>query len=614
MTLKLKILLIIITYWSIMIIQAVAAFFKYKIVSSIIILACGNEFEQMRLVRQLSLQGMRATVSCDPSILNVNHKSLQGVLYISRPNDTLLDKTSRNHFSMRFKWLLIGDEVPPRFNYSIRYDADITFFDSQQGVTQTIDATNDTSVAYHESVFFEDLYIHCRDGVSRHPWAVWSTAGFRPMFELERIRRRHNLKQYPMRIATPVGHYDDSYAGTFADYLVDNASPGQDSAIRCSYGTASLILEWLQAKEVIEEMEQWGHDAGNKSMFTRVAQGTSEIGGAILRIQNQRLTKLDYVIPLWPFKVGFTYVGERESSSNMFVIPFTGATWAACAVVTIILALAQRATAKEHAEKEGALVAVIATLLQQDASAVPEGASGRITFLVLSVCSMLMYAYYSSAIVSALMSAGSSGPTTLRALGDSRYRIASEDYEWQRHQMFDKFIPDWPELEYLKRKKLQSMTNFYMDWQAGMQLVKSGTTAYHAEYNHMYPLMSVLSDDQLCKLQYVHTVPPVMSWVVTTKRGQWTNVLRIGGDWLHETGLATRMLSRWQVKPPPCRAALLAERVSYGDVASLIVLTVVGFVASFAVLFVERAVAKSQSKKKNKGDDKSQEETVDGII
>ncbi|XP_063541521.1 uncharacterized protein LOC134750289 isoform X2 [Cydia strobilella] len=525
-----------------------------------------------------------------------------------------MNLTNREHFSMWYKWLIIGNEVPSRLNHTMRYDADITLLDPRQ--PGAMDASDNTSVAYHESILFEDLHVHLRDGVSRHPWAVWTPAGFQPLYEHERIRRRHDLKRYPMRIATPVGHYDDSYDGTFADYVVDNSQPGRDSAIRCGYGTSSLILEWLQAKEVLTQMEQWSTDAGNKSMFTRLAEGTSELSGGVLRMQNKRLSKLDYVIPLWTFKVGFAYVAERESSSNMFVIPFTGTTWAACAVVTLVLAVAQRATAKDESEKEGAFVAVMATWLQQDASAVPVGASGRITFLFLSVWSMLVYAYYSSAIVSALMSAGSSGPTTLRALGDSRYRLASEDYEWIRAQMFDVYIPNWPEMEYLKRKKLQSMVNFYMGWQAGMQLIKSGTTAYHAEYNHMYPLMSVLSDHQVCKLQYVDTVPPIMSWLVTTRRGQWTNILRIGGDWLHETGLAKRMLSRWQLKPPPCRASLVAERVSYGDVAPLIILTVAGLLASVVVLFLERAVAKWWSKMKDKSnsDKTEEEEIVDPVI
>nr|AXF48854.1 ionotropic receptor IR23 [Lobesia botrana] len=581
-----------------MLVRAVAEFFKYKIVSSVIILTCGNEFEQVRLVRELSIHGLRTTATCDPSLLDQELSSLQGVLYFMKPNDTLLDETKLEHFSAWYKWLIIGDEIPDRL-HRVRYDADIVLLDPGQGTAQNYNALDsNNTIPYHESLYFSDVYVHGRAGASRHPWAACAPAGFEARHERARIRRRLHLQRYPMRIATPVGHYDESwYDGTFAEYVTDNTQPERDSAIRCGYGGSSLILERLHATEVLTQVEQWGTEVGNRSMFTRLADGTSELSGSILRVQAKRLSKVDYLIPLWPFKVGFTYVSERESNSNMFVMPFTGATWVAFAVITLILAFAQRITAKEPFEKEGAFVAVMATILQQDASAVPEGASGRFTFMVLSVCSTLVYAYYTSAIVSALMSAGGGGPTTLRALADSRYSLASEDYDWIRYHIFDVFKPDWPEIEYLKLKKLQTMTNFYMSTEQGMELVKGGTMAYHAEYNHVYPLMRILSDDQVCKLQYVHTVPHVMTWLATTRRGQFTDILRIGGDWLLETGLAKRMVSRWQVKPPPCRASLLAERVSYGDVAPLIILTVVGFVTSLALLVLERAVAKWQVKK-----------------
>lgn len=72
-----------------------------------------------------------------------------------------------------------------------------------------------------------------------------------------------------------------------------------------------------------------------------------------------------------------------------------------------------------------------------DASAVPNGISGRWTFLVMSISSMLVHAYYTSAIISALMSSGQSGPDSLRTLADSRYAIASEDYDYMRYLFFD---------------------------------------------------------------------------------------------------------------------------------------------------------------------------------
>lgn len=68
--------------------------------------------------------------------------------------------------------------------------------------------------------------------------------------------------------------------------------------------------------------------------------------------------------------VGFTYLAERESNNNMFLEPFTPKVWLCCLGLFVILALAQRATARTKHEKDGAYIAVLATTLQQGVRAV----------------------------------------------------------------------------------------------------------------------------------------------------------------------------------------------------------------------------------------------------
>lgn len=51
--------------------------------------------------------------------------------------------------------------------------------------------------------------------------------------------------------------------------------------------------------------------------------------------------------------------------------------------------------------------------------------------------------------------------------------------------------------------------NFYQPLEIGVQLVATGNTAYNTEYNGLYPLLKDLKDDQLCKLQYIDTIPEV---------------------------------------------------------------------------------------------------------
>ncbi|KAI5632210.1 hypothetical protein NE865_15081 [Phthorimaea operculella] len=550
-----------------MLIAAIAELFKFKIVSDVVILSCNwGAFDQVKLNRQLSLQGISSTFSCDPSILTdvVDHR-FQGVLYFKHDDDDLLLKVVPEHFAHWYKWLILGDGLPDRI-HKTRYDSDITYIRSNQSIfgDTALDITESEENLPVRSVKLEDVYVHPRDGASIHPWATWSeTTGLKAEHNSERIARRLNLDKYVLNIVSPVGYYSPTtYNGSFTDYLSTDVDPERDSAIRCAYLTSSLIIQMLNATEVLLETHFWSKTNSNDSMLSMLQYEVADISGAILRILPNRIEILDYILPIWPF--GYL----RESSTNMYVEPFSAGVWWSCLGIGLILAVAQRVTAKRVEEKEGAFIGVLATWLQQDASAVPEGTSGRWSFLVMSISAMLVHAYYTSAIVSSLMSSGRGGPHSLRGLGDSKYAIASEDYEYMR----------------------------YLFWEKGVELIKDGSTAFHAEYNNIYPFFNTLSDDQLCKLQYLATIPTVLTWTTATKRGQYTNVFRSRGAWLSETGLAYRIVFRLRMRPPPCRVSLLAERVKFGDVAPLLSLTALGALLSFIVLGVEIAYCRAKKK------------------
>uniref|UniRef100_A0A2A4K3Y1 Ionotropic glutamate receptor C-terminal domain-containing protein n=1 Tax=Heliothis virescens TaxID=7102 RepID=A0A2A4K3Y1_HELVI len=585
-----------------MLAQAAVEFFKHKVVSSIIVLACWPATDQMRFTRQLSQYGMSATFSCEPAILDKIHPQyLQGVLYMihEKKNLALFKKVKRTHFTKKYKWLLLGDHVPEVVR-DIRYDSDVTFLEwchidnnetkKSAGITQTKTSKPDSPI------YFYDVYVHPRDGIAINYWAHWTKeSGFLVTHEREKILRRLDLKRYPLRIATPVGHYSsDKYDGTFVDYLKDESMSDQDPGIRSAHSGSMLLTEAVNAQAILIENELWATVINNNSMYLMLSKGQADLAGGVLRILLDRIYKFDYVMTIWPFRVGFTYLAERESSSNMYLEPFSPGVWWSCLGIMAILAMVEWVTAKTPREREGALYTVLTTWLQQDASAVPEGASGRWAFTVLSISAMLVHAYYTSAIVSALMSNGRGGPETLKALGDSKYAIASEDYDYMRYLFFD-VETTWDELEYLKKKKKTS--KFYQELERGVELIQQGSTAFHSEYNQIYPHFKKFSDDQICKLQHVDTIPESLSWVTSTKNGQWTEVLRSAGGWLLETGLQKRVINRLRIPQPPCRASLLAERVKLGDIAPLLALTIFGAILSVVMLGIEIMYAKSKGRK-----------------
>lgn len=66
---------------------------------------------------------------------------------------------------------------------------------------------------------------------------------------------------------------------------------------------------------------------------------------------------------------------------------------------------------------------------------------------------------------------------------------------------------NWDDLEYLKKKKMTS--KFYQELERGVELIKEGNTAFHTEYNQIYSYFKNFSDDQICKIQHVDTIPEV---------------------------------------------------------------------------------------------------------
>lgn len=88
------------------------------------------------------------------------------------------------------------------------------------------------------------------------------------------------------------------------------------------------------------------------------------------------------------------------------------------------------------------------------------------------------------------------------------------------------------------------------------------------------------------------------TWTTAAKRSQWTEIFRSKSAWLLETGLADRLVSRLKIKPPPCRASLLAERVKFGDVVPLLGLTALGAVVALMVLGFEVLFGKVKKSRK----------------
>lgn len=90
-----------------------------------------------------------------------------------------------------------------------------------------------------------------------------------------------------------------------------------------------------------------------------------------------------------------------------------------------------------------------------------------------------------------------------------------------------------------------------------------------------------------------------MTYIFAAKRSQFYNVASSRGLWISETGLVQRTLSWWQSRQPSCRVTLLAERVTFGDVAPLITTVGLGAILAFLIFVCEIFVAYFRVTKNN---------------
>ncbi|KOB77244.1 Uncharacterized protein OBRU01_04576 [Operophtera brumata] len=228
-----------------MLVSILVDFFKYKVVQSIIILTCWSPAgqvvsllstfdcilfaDQLNLVRKLSRHGVAATFSCDTSVFkNLYPYQLQGVVYIKQnTSNSLLEKVKPVYFSNRYKWLLVGDNLPSH-THQVRYDAEMTLVRADVAEKKT----------------------------------------------------------------GKVGHYSEEwYNGSYAEYVEDETLKELDAGIRCGYGVNEVVQTLL-----------WGTTIHNSSMLLKLWYGEADISGAILRILDNRLPYVDYIMPIWPFK------------------------------------------------------------------------------------------------------------------------------------------------------------------------------------------------------------------------------------------------------------------------------------------------------------------------
>lgn len=160
-------------------------------------------------------------------------------------------------------------------------------------------------------------------------------------------------------------------------------------------------------------------------------------------------------------------------------------------------------------------------------SAFPRHLGGRIVYLTLLIFSIFLYNYYTSSLVSSLLSSKPNVLTTLRELSNSDLKFGVDKQPYTLSYFLQQRYN--PYVRKINRSKLYETgkPNFWSR-EDGILKVRRGGYVYHTETTTAYPLIAkTFEQDEICDLNEIDFIPPGDIGLITQKHSQYTEMFRI---------------------------------------------------------------------------------------
>ncbi|XP_014475979.1 PREDICTED: uncharacterized protein LOC106745162 isoform X2 [Dinoponera quadriceps] len=312
------------------------------------------------------------------------------------------------------------------------------------------------------------------------------------------------------------------------------------------------------------------------------------------------------ILQQWPTRTCFMFRTIPAEKMKTWVIlkPFALDTWCSIlALVVIIIFVLSFILKLEHASdysySVSALVA-IAALCQQGFPSLSEQSASRMALIQITVFGLLVYNYYNAAIVSARLN------EPLHKMNDSLYSLAHSKIKLGAEpNVFFNFLlrNARPDVQYFKRywNDLPDAGKF-ISIEDGVQRMKKGGFAFHADPDDIYPSIDLEFDKQMiCQLTEVHLLQPSELGLWSNLRSHLHEISKIAMIRISTSGIRRREVRRRQARKPYCPTEeIFVSSVTIYEVAPMLILLLFGMALALFVFGIENLMFRfmhSQRKK-----------------
>lgn len=427
--------------------------------------------------------------------------------------------------------------------------------------------------------------------------------------------QRQSLRGLTLRVGSVTLFSDPTK--TFEEYMFDTRLKHLDTMSKFHYPMLLLLEDFHNfsydsmlalsnstffSRHTIQIREKWFGDYQNGTdggLGKLLYDDKIDITGTGASQRPPRIDAYDYLMPSYHFRPCYIFrnPGTHKLFSNVFLTPFSEKVWYVILAFLLLVCLLLKAFYQIEGSFYGlrkklswatAMLITICPLLNQGGWTYPTSHAGRFLFIVLLFFAILLYNYYTSSILSSLLSNPPQAFHTLDELGHSKLDMGVENVPYA--VTWFNIIND-SDVQYIYKHKIfppgAKDLNFFTA-EEGMEKVRKGGFAYHTQLDTGYPIVAKTFDQNaICDISNIPMIPQVFAGIMVRKKSQYKELFHIALRMMKQAGLIHRISKIWEADKPLCLSSIRVVAVGIEQTFMAFVVLFLGIVLSAFILVIE---------------------------
>ncbi|KAL6258658.1 hypothetical protein P5V15_010611 [Pogonomyrmex californicus] len=587
--------------------QIIRDYFVYKKVSRVVGFSCGDVEEDFLTMRLLNVAGIATGIKPTGSQVNIpkyldTDRTLGVFVDVQCPHQNvsgIFDEASAHRmFDYSYNWLIIGSNLSHSLqNLNESGFSIVTDF--------AILLPSETDLNGTDYILY-DIYNHCkmRGGVLNVTWlGSWQKdKGLTINLTDSKIARRRNYHGLRAKAAGIVLHRPEHVR--LIDYLEGDSFEVMDNWPKFGHTLLSHVSNMFNFTLDLIEINHWEKNDSNGPLMSTLKRDDADLGyyPSILTIERYGYARV--ILQQWPTRTCFMFRTIPAMKMKPWIIlkPFAADTWYMIIVIVVVTILILSCILKlERANDYGCSISAlitVAALCQQGFPFLTDQSASRIALIQITVFGLLVYNYYSAAIVSARLN------EPLQKMNDSLYSLAHSKMKMaaEKNVFFNFLLRNQrPDVQYFKHywNSIPESKRF-ISIEDGVKEIMKGGFAYHADPDDIYPFIELAFDKQMiCQLTEVHLLQPSELGLWSNLKSHFHEISKIALLRIATSGLRRREIRRRSARRPYCPSdEIFVSSVTIYEAAPILILLLFGMIISLIVFAMEYFVFYTMNSKR----------------